>query len=400
MKPRLRRKIYKTLVPFALGVFLSSNTFGAGREEILHFFHDKPAENPSSNLIFDAQGNLYGATYSSGHQACECGTIFRLSPQADGTWDYRVLYQFMGKGDGGYPFGNLVFDTSGNLYGVSGWGPGIFRLTPQPDGSWTETTIYTFAGAPEPYSGLTIDKFGNLYGTTRIGGDNGLGAVYQLSPTSDGGWSGRNIYSFSGSDGEYPWADVTLDHKRNVYGTTVAGGQYGFGTVYELTPNAGDWTETVLYSFTADHYRPAAGVFLDSSGTLYGTASDNSAGPGAVFSLKPNSKGGWTESVVHTFGGKGDGAFPWSDLVPDAAGNLYGTTYVGGAHDYGIIYKLTRMSGGGWKETVFHSFNYRDGANPAQDPVTFDGSGNLFVATSCGGLEGYCGLGVAIKIAP
>ena len=106
-------------------------------EKILHTFYDEPAANPSSNLILDAKGNLYGSTGSSGLEACKCGTVFRLSPQAGGGWSYKVLYQFQGKEDGGYPTGRLVFDKAGKLYGAMAWGNGgVFQLTPQPDGSW------------------------------------------------------------------------------------------------------------------------------------------------------------------------------------------------------------------------------------------------------------------------
>jgi uncharacterized repeat protein (TIGR03803 family) len=110
--------------------------FAGHKEKVLHTFYDKPAANPESNLIFDAHGNLYGSTANSGSQACKCGTIFRLSPEAGGKWNYRVLYEFEGKDDGGYPVGSLAFDDADNLYGVSAFGYGsIFRLTQQSDGS-------------------------------------------------------------------------------------------------------------------------------------------------------------------------------------------------------------------------------------------------------------------------
>jgi uncharacterized repeat protein (TIGR03803 family) len=373
-------------------------------EKILHTFYDEPADAPRSNLIFDAEGNLYGSTISSGREACKCGTVFRLNPQAGGGWNYEVLYQFKGQEDGGYPIGKLVFDNIGRLYGAMEWGNGgVFQLTQQPGGSWVETAIYTFAGAPDgsiPYSGLTIDNSGNFYGTTQSGGANGIGCVYMVSPTANG-WSETVLHSFSGSDGAYPWADVTLDAAGNVYGTTIAGGAYGQGAVFELNASDGSWTETVLYSFRGGthHGWPAAGVYLDASGNIFGTLSDNGdEGQGAVFRLQPDSDGKWTETLLHTFRKRGDGDFPWSDLVPDAADNLYGTTYAGGNTGYGVIYKLTRNANGNWTESIFFTFNYRDGANPADNPVTFDASGNLFVATDSGGLSS--GYGVVLEIGP
>jgi uncharacterized repeat protein (TIGR03803 family) len=409
MKVRFLRRLYRIVFPLALTLLLVSNAVGAATKKLLHVFLDKPAANPVSNLIFDAQGNLYGSTGSSGHQTCKCGTVFRLSPQADGGWEYQVLYQFRGDGDGGYPAGNLVFDDAGNLYGASQWGYGsVFRLTQQTDGSWTESTVYTFTGTPDgsiPTGGLIIDGVGNLYGTTGAGGRYGEGTVYKLTPTKGGTWSEAILYSFSGADGLEPNAGVTRDQSGNLYGTTVNGGQYGRGVVFKLTRATDSWTETVLHSFKGgtDPGEPFAGVTVDSSGNVYGTTTNNDfGGSGTVFRLKPNADGSWTETILHVFGEReGDGDFPSSNLVPDAAGNLYGTTYVGGANGEGIIYKLTQPSEGHWKETVFHSFNYADGANPADNPVTFDASGNIFVATAGGGLhEGYDGYGVVLEIAP
>jgi uncharacterized repeat protein (TIGR03803 family) len=303
--------------------------------------------------------------------------------------------------------GNLVFDNAGSLYGASSYGNGnIFRLTQQADGSWTETAVYTFTGAPDgsgPDAGLTIDSMGNLYGTTHIGGVYGEGTVYELTPTKGGTWSETVLYSFSGTDGANPFAEVTLDQGGNLYGTTGNGGQYGRGAVFKLTPGSGGWTETVLHSFVGgtDQGEPYAGVVLDSSGNVYGTATDNAfGGSWTVFRLKPNLDGTWKETILHTFGNgnRNDGDFPWSNLVADVAGNLYGTTYVGGTHYQGIIYKLMPVLGGRWKETVFHSFTYADGANPVHNPVTFDASGNL-IATYSGGLQNG-GYGVVLEIAP
>lgn len=404
MASTLPRTVQQTTLFLVTILLMAGNSFGA--EDILHIFRGTVGANPSSNLVFDSQGNLYGATAASGSEPCKCGTVYRLSSES-GKVIYRVIYQFKGGADGGYPIGNLVFDATGNLYGVAGYNyyGQIFELSPQPDGRWVENTVYTFSGADgtEPYSGLTIDKAGNLYGTTRLGGANGMGVVYQLTPAKGGGWAETVLHSFSGKDGEYPWADVTLDQQGNVYGTTIWGGSYGHGTVFELSLSAGSWTETVLYSFQglSQHGEPAAGVYVASTGNIYGTTSDNGEGyPGCVFSLAPSSNGGWTETVLHTFGGSGDGEFPWSDLVPDAAGSLYGTTFVGGKEDYGTIYKMTASAQGDWTESVFHSFTFADGAAPSGNPVTFDLSGNLYVATYYGGLNvGYDGDGVAIAIA-
>jgi uncharacterized repeat protein (TIGR03803 family) len=408
MTVRFLRRLCWIVLPFALSLLLVGDAVGAVHKKVLHFFLDEPAANPTSNLVFDAQGNLYGSTFSSGHQACKCGTVFRLSPQTGGGWGYQVLYQFKGNGDGGNPIGNLVFDNAGSLYGASRYGNGnVFRLTQQTNGLWTETAVYTFTGTPDgsgPDAGLTIDSMGNLYGTTHIGGVYGNGTVYEMTPANDGTWSETVLYSFSGTDGANPFSEVTLDQSGNLYGTTGNGGQYGRGEVFKLSRDSGGWTEIVLHSFEGgtDQGEPYSGVVLDSSGNVYGTATDNDfGGSGTVFRLKPNLDGSWKETILHTFGdgNRNDGAYPSSNLVPDAAGNLYGTTYVGGAYYQGVIYKLTPVPGGEWKETVFHSFTYADGANPVDNPVTFDASGNLFTATSSGGLL-IGGYGVVLEIAP
>ncbi len=403
-----RKSLFVRVAGFLVVMIAISAAFAAEKERVLHTFYDKPSANPSSNLIFDAEGNLYGSTGASGYQPCQCGTIFRLIPQRSGNWKYQVIYQFTGQEDGGYPLGNLVFDTAGNLYGAMGYGyGGVFRLMPQSDGSWNESTIYSFKGAPDsstPYAGLTIDRSGNLYGTTRVGGVNGLGDVYKLTRTSNGQWSESVLYSFSGTDGAFPWSDVTIDGDSNLYGTTIAGGQFGSGVVFKLIQDQAGWSERVLYSFEggANHGEPASGVYRDTSGNLYTTASDNGAGyPGALFELMPASDDTYTGILLHTFGSSGDGEAPWSDLIPDAHGDLYGTTFIGGTLGYGVIYKLSRDDNGDWSETVFHSFDYRDGAAPFNNPVTFNASGDLFIATSSGGLhEGYDGYGVVLEIVP
>jgi uncharacterized repeat protein (TIGR03803 family) len=184
--PAAKKVFFARIAGFLTLLITLNPALAAGKERVLHTFYNKPSANPSSNLVFDAKGNLYGSTGASGYQPCQCGTIFRLSPQPNGNWNYKVIYQFKGASDGGYPVGNLVFDNAGNLYGASDWGyGGVFRLTQQTDSSWTETTIHTFGeglDGANPASGLMIDSAGNIYGTTRVGGEYGDGTVYELTP--------------------------------------------------------------------------------------------------------------------------------------------------------------------------------------------------------------------------
>src|ERR1035441_332430 len=196
-----------------------------------------------------------------------------------------------------------------------------------------------------PRAGLIFDAAGNLYGTTENGGTNGVGTVFELTPTAGGGWTETVLYSFCSqancTDGYQPWAGLIFDAAGNLYGTTVYGGTADTtcsycGTVFELTPNgSGGWTETVLHSFGdgTDGFYPSAGLIFDAAGNLYGTTAMGGTydypWDGTVFELTPAAGGGWTEKVLYSFGGGTDGYWPEAGLIFDAAGNLYGTTYSG-----------------------------------------------------------------------
>jgi len=200
-------------------------------------------------------------------------------------------------------------------------------------------------------------------------------------------WTEKVLHSFhrNGTDGYTPQASLIFDAAGNLYGTTVDGGTYRGGTVFELTPQAGGgWTETVLHSFHrngTDGASPYAGLVLDAAGNLYGTTVDGGTyGRGAVFELTPEAGGGWTEQVLHNFGNGTDGAFPYAGLVLDAAGNLYGTTCQGGTHGRGAVFELTPQAGGGWTDKVLHSFDPTDGYYP-EAGLIFDAAGNLYGTT-------------------
>jgi len=293
----------------------------------------------------------------------------------------------------------------------------------------TYKVIHTFTGGDgsmdgaRPESGLTIAAGGNLYGTTLFGGSgpcnsnglSGCGTVFQLKPTRSG-WVCNPIYNFAGgSDGAGPWARAVIGPDGSFYGTTTAGGgqgncqNYGYdycGTVFKLRPPATacksavcPWDETVLYSFTGttDGSLPAASVVFDQAGNLYGTTQDSNSnlGGGVVFELTP-SNGAWTQSVLHNFAlGFTDGAAP-NGLILDGAGNLYGTTALGGVSSYGTVYELTK-SGSGWTERLLYGFqNGNDGGGPAAG-VIFDNSGNLYGASGYGGANGG---GAVFQLAP
>jgi len=271
----------------------------------------------------------------------------------------------------------------------------------------TFTSVYSFTGqsgdGASPFAAITVGPGGVLYGTTGYGGIFGAGTVYQLTPNG-GGWTEAVLYSFTGgADGAYPQSGVILGPGGVLYGTTSAGGSAGMGTVYQLTPGAGGaWTETVLHSFSgSDGGYPYATPTLASSGALYGSTELGGAmGYGAVFALMPPTApgGAWTETLLYNFAGGADGSFPYAGLAVDSKGNLYGTTIFGGASQKGTVFKLTPPTKAGkpWTETLLHSFTGSDGAFPFAGLI-IGPSGALFGTTTGGVTAGY---GTAFMLTP
>jgi len=392
-------------------VIMLVTTTCVATENVLHNFNDngKDGYSPLAGLIFDASDNLYGTTYEGG--AFGFGTVFELEPKAGGGWTEKILHSF-NDSDGAYPVGGLIFDAFGNLYGTtyeggaSGVGT-VFELTPIAGGGWTETVLHSFNGNGEdgayPVASLILDASGNLYGTTSGFGVFGLGTVFELTPQTGGGWKETVLLSFNNHGGAYPAASLILDASGNLYGTTYEGGTFGVGTAFELRPQTGGgWKEKVLHNFKnngKDGYYPEAGMVFDATGNLYGTTYGGGAhNLGTVFRLASKTSGGWAEKILHNFNDNGkDGAYPVADLIIDASGNLYGTTY-GGAFGVGTAFELTPKAGGGWTEKILHSFNVngKDGNHP-QASLVFDAAGNLYGTTYDGGVYGD---GTAFEITP
>jgi uncharacterized repeat protein (TIGR03803 family) len=332
-----------------------------------------------------------------------------------------VLYNFSCcPGTANQPFAGLVSDTAGNLYGTtfqggaSGHGA-IFELSPVAGGGWTEAVIYSFGekqGQVEygPQSGLTLDAAGNLYGTRSTGGASNFGMVFELSPSGGGTWTLKALHSFTGKDGDYPESNVIFDGAGDLYGTTHFGGAYGYGAVFELSPTqGGGWAEKVLHSFHRnghDGMSPDGGLVFDSAGNLYGTTRLGGTnfgkacglGCGTVFELSPVTGGGWTETVIHSFADNGtDGAIAYGGLIIDGAGNLYGATNAGGTGTCkantltgcGTVFEFSPATGGGWTETILYNF-----INDGTDGIYPQG-GTLLLAG--GNLYGTTGLGGASK---
>jgi uncharacterized repeat protein (TIGR03803 family) len=370
---------------------------------------------PLAGLTADKAGNFYGTTSFGGLGSQCCGTVFKLTHKGSG-WVFNPLYSFVaGNNSGAFPAARVIIGPDGSLYGTTmNGGPGthcnsidgcgtVFKLSPPPTAcktalcGWNESVLYGFTGAGdggEPgYGDLVFDQAGSLYGTTITGGVGKCnspvetcGLVFKLTP-SNGGWTESVLYTFQGgsSDGGSPYAGVIFDQVGNLYGTTALGGQYGYGTVYQLTPSGSGWVENILYAFHGgeDGINPTGGLIFDQSGNLYGTTSaGGQGGGGTVFMLKP-SNGDWTFSVAVSFTGTGSSPGPSDSLIMDAAGDLYGTTAVAGAYGFGSIFKLI-PSNGGWTETDLHDFTCDAGCYP-HGSVISDANGNLYGTTELGG---------------
>ena len=327
---------------------LSPQTSGGWKFRIIYSFTgETDGSYPSGGVTLDAAGNIYGTTESAGTGGC--GAVWELTPNGN-TWTETTLYDFGNQPDGCSPAWGIILDSSGNLYGAtSNGGPynggTVFQLVPQGDGTWLENILHAFSSGRDgydAYSGVTMDSSGNLYGTTG-GGIYGAGAVYQLSQ-SGGAWAETILFYFTGGqNGSQPYGGVVLDKSGNLYGTTEFGGLDNVGTVYELTPSSGFWKLTVLHNFSGgnDGGVPIGGVVRSASGDLYGpTLYGGYYEWGTIFRLAPAANGKWTETVLHSFANRFDGSDPQTGLSFDSAGNLYGTTQSGGADGIGAVFEL------------------------------------------------------------
>jgi uncharacterized repeat protein (TIGR03803 family) len=333
--------------------------------------------------------------------------LILCSPSAQ-SQTFTVLHTFTGGADGAAPYGSLTLDRAGNLYGTASAGgfkgndcPSagcgtVFKLT-HAGSSWILTALYSFQGDPDaavPYAGVTIGPNGSLYGTTLMGGGHGYGAVFNLRPPAhfsanvNGGWSDTVLHGFQGNDGVWPvYGNVIFDPAGNLYGTTSDGGYEctdgGYcGTVFKLTPSAGGWTlSSFFFMGGSGGGNPYSGVIRDASGNLYGTTNNYSANS-VVYRLTPSGSG-WTETTLYNFAWPED---PQGGVILDPAGNLFGTTL-------DSAYELM-PSGGQWTYSLLHSF---PGNNEPFSGMVRDASGNLY-GTTCG--DNVVTFGSVFKLTP
>jgi uncharacterized repeat protein (TIGR03803 family) len=369
------------------------------------------------------------------------GLFLALAPHSLPAQTFTVLYSFTGGVDGGYPYGTLLRDSSGKLYGTTfGGGAHNYGTVFELDLASKEKVLHSFGGPPDgayPFAGLVRDSQNNLYGTTQLGGNSGCGyplyigcgTVFKLDSTrretvlyrfckkpflycTDGVKpvagltrdSAGNLFGIAGLvfeldksghetvlsstfGGGYPaYGALIQDASGNFYDTTIYGGSYDCsydygvdcGSVFQLSPSG---QITLLYSFKGkpDGQFPDSGLLAGSNGEFYGTTSAGGThGAGTVFMLNQDSK----ETLLHSFTGR-DGANPVSGVIRDEQGNLYGTTLYGGTHNMGTVYRLSRTG----KFTLLHSFRGIDGEDPFADLIMV-GSDTLYGTTALGGISG------------
>ena len=336
--------------------------------------------------------------------AIAVGMLFSLTAAAHAQ-NFTVLHAFTGGDDGLQSTAALTPGGAGTFYGTASGGGlygygNVFRLVHH-SGGWTLLPIYSFKNDYDgcnPLSPVTIGPDGGLYGTT-IGFNDGQGTLYKLNPLPTPPpspltpWQFTLLHTFTGQngDGDQPiYEPLIFDQAGNLYGTTEYGGHYRFfGTVWEASPSSGGWTESVLASFDLGTNGPYSNVVFDNEGNLYGTTGDGTY----IFELSP-SESGWTTTILHTFSGS-DGSLAYGGLIKDQSGNLYGATARGGVgnENGGVVYELT-PNGSGWNFQVIYNL---PGAIGPYGELAFDAAGNLY---GLGQGDGADGLGMLFKLTP
>lgn len=407
VSPRFAALLIQACAVICIACLLGSPASATSKTKIL--FRPKPSQGAHfwGTMVFDSAGNLYGTTQEGGIAGCGpqdngCGTIFELTPQPGGNWAPQILHRFQGGTDGDLVYAGVIFDAAGNLYGTAAadgahyYGT-AYELSPGA-GGWTETLLHSFpsqSGDGEYPSPLVFDQSGNLYGVTYTGTTPcDVGTVFELSP-SPGGWTENILHCFTGdpSDGGYLDAPLIFDAAGNLYSTTYLGGPGGHGTVFELSPSGSGASETILYSFGgSQQIYPWSPPVFDKQGNLYGLIY------GGIFELTPTG-GGWSYSTIYTTQAGPHGIYPnW--LIIGADGSLYGTAEGGSSSNCyrgggcGAVFKLTHRTKG-WQMTVLHNFSGGFGGEDPFGGLVMDQAGNLYGTTYFGGRRG-CGGGCGV----
>ena len=381
----------------ALALAATAPAPAAVREMVLYDFGNAPDGGaPQASVVADAAGNLYGTTLGGGNGN---GTVFKLTRSGRGYLE-SVIYAFSGA-DGALPFSSVIVDGRGVVYGTTSAGgaysEGVaFALTPTGSG-YAESVLHNFGKYPDastPYAPLIEDTHGNLFGTTEFGGPPcSCGAVFELTPSASG-YVESVIHTFGNMpDGEAPDGGLLEDAQGRLFGTTSGGGRHGLGTVFALTPSGSGYTERILHSFRGyphDGNEPLGALIENSTGDLFGTTAIGGDGPcadsgirfgcGAVFELRPATQG-YTSRLLHSFHGP-DGLVPYSTLVADAKGNVYGTTTGGAPGVNGLVLKLRAVGSGYLDSTVLRLLSQSQGETLYAGLTLF---GRTLFGTTAGG---------------
>ena len=315
-------------------------------ESVLYAFQNKTDGGfPYAGLTPGSGGAFFGTTTQGG--TLSRGVVFKLKPTGSG-YAELVMYSFLGGKDGAEPYGGLTFDKKGDLFGTTQYGGSaghgtVFELKPEGQG-YAESLVYSFTGGSDggyPVAGVIADAHGALYGTTFLGG-SGSGVVFKLTPVGSA-YSETVLYSFGGgTDGAKPNAPLIADAKGGLYGSASSGGAKKLGVAFKLTPMKSGYVETVLHDFAghADGATPVSALLAEKDGALFGTTLAGGAhGSGTLFELTPSGSK-YTESVLYSFSGGNDGGSPYASLIVGPKSSLFGTSSVGGTSNYGTVFEL------------------------------------------------------------
>lgn len=404
------RRLSVCLIGLSCCLFVALHPSYAQTFTVLHSFTGgRDGASPGSGLAIDRGGNLYGNTYSGGNGY---GVVFKLTHKSGG-WVMSPLYTFAGGSDGAHPiYAQLSIAPDGSLYGTTYLGGGVgtcgsdgcgtvFKLRPSSTiphsviAPWQETILYRFTNTPDGARPLTSASFGNsgsLFLGTQLGGQFGDGAIVELTPSGTG-WTETVVHSLQLSEGADPIGGLTFDAAGNIFGAAEAGG-FCCGTVFELTPSGGGWTETTLHAFNGTDGNTTTGpLLLDRSGNLIGaTVSGGSLSFGTIYELSP-SLGGWTFQTLLSLPPDEVVGGPFGGLIQDSSGNVYGTTVYEGAFGKGSVFRLSFVNGN-WVYTDLYNFTGGGDGEQPLGPLVMDGSGNLYGVAFAGAssaCQGGCG---------